>query len=93
MSRYGIKTAKQLPPLPPETPDDTFKSTHDIVAELKRLHRPKMAAWIERQAEEQAKNWRAIRSLMAEIHDLREQLGLNVKEKPHDPRPPSEASD
>jgi hypothetical protein len=76
-----------------ETPDDTFRSTEDIVAELKRLHRPQMAAWVERQGHENAARWRQERLLLAEIHELRERLGLNVKEKLHDPQPKPECSD
>jgi hypothetical protein len=93
MTRYSIKTAKRLPPPAPQTADDTFRCTGDIVAELKRLYRPRMAAWVERQGHENAASWREKRQLMAEIHQLREQLGLNKREKPHDPRPPAEASD
>jgi hypothetical protein len=85
--------SKRLPPLPPPTVDDTFCCTDDIVSELKRLHRPQMAAWVKRQGEDNAANCREKRQLMAEIHELRERLGLNVREKPHDPRPPAEASD
>jgi len=84
---------KRLAPLLPTTPDDTFRCTDDIVAELRRLGRPKMADWVARQGHENAANWRAKRQLMIEIHELRERLGLNVKEKAHDPRPPAEASD
>ena len=92
MSRY-IKSTKRLPPPPPQTVDDKFGCTEDIVAELKRLHRPQMAAWVERQGHDNAANWRKVAELMKEIHELRERLGLNVKEKAHDQRPPAEASD
>jgi hypothetical protein len=86
MSRYAHPPVR-------ETPDDTFRCTDDIVAELRRLHRPQMAAWVARQGHENAANWRERRQLMSEIHELRERLGMNVKEKIHDPRPPAEASD
>lgn len=89
MSRYGKQTATA----PPATADDTFRCTDDIVAELRRLHRPSMAAWVERQGQENAAGWRKIRELMAEIHELRVWLGLNKREKRHDPTPPPEASD
>ena len=92
MSRYGIKSAKLSPP-PPQTPDDTFACTDDIVAELRRLHRPRMAAWVERQGHDNAANWRKVRELMKEIHELRVWLGLHKREKTHDPTPPAEASD
>jgi hypothetical protein len=91
MSRYAKST--KLPPPPPQTADDTFRCTDDIVAELKRLHRPKMAAWVERQGHDNAANWRKVRELMKEIHELRVWLGLHKREKVHDPRPPAEASD
>jgi hypothetical protein len=84
---------KRLAPLLPTTPDETFRCTDDIVAELRRLHRPKMAAWVERQGHDNAANWRERTRLIKEIHELRERLGLNVREKIHDPRPPAEASD
>ena len=86
MSRYGHPPVR-------ETVDDTFRSTEDIVKELKRLDRPQMAAWVERQGHENAARWRHVRALLAEIHVLRERLGLNVKEKMHDPTPPPESSD
>jgi hypothetical protein len=89
MSRYGKQTATA----PPATADDTFRCTDDIVAELRRLHRPSMAAWVERQGQENAAGWREKRRLMEEIHELRERLGLNKREKIHDPTPPPEASD
>jgi hypothetical protein len=86
MSRYGHPPVR-------ETADDTFRCTDDIVAELKRLHRPQMAAWVERQGHDNAANWRKVRELMKEIHELRVWLGLHKREKVHDPRPPAEASD
>ena len=92
MSRY-IKSTKRLPPPPPQTVDDTFGCTDDIVAELRRLRRPKMASWVEKQGHENAASWRTGSKLMKEIHELRVLLGLNKREKPHDPRPPAEASD
>jgi len=91
MSRYAKST--KLPPPPPQTADDTFRCTDDIVAELKRLHRPQMAAWVARQGHDNAEKWQRERQLMQEIHELRERLGLNVRENVHDPRPPAEASD
>jgi hypothetical protein len=48
---------------------------------------------VKRQGEDNAASWQEKRQLMTEIHELRERLGLNVREKPHDPRPPAEASD
>lgn len=86
MSKYAHSPVR-------ETPDDTFRCTDDIVAELQRLHRPQMAAWVKRQGDANAANWRERAQLIKEIHELRERLGLNVREKIHDPRPPAEASD
>ena len=94
MSYYSAKYVRRAPPpLPPETADDKFQTSADIVAELKRLGYVRMARRVQELADDEAERRRYVRSLVQEIHELRERLGLNTKEERHNPQPPPEASD
>ena len=78
---------------PPETIDDTFNSTADIVRELERLHRPRMAAWVaELGGASQRANKRESR-LIQRLVELQNKYEPQVRVQPYDPTPPPEASD
>jgi len=77
----------------PETIDDTFNSTADIVRELERLHRPRMAAWVaDLGGASQRANQRESR-LIEQLVALQNKYEPRVRLQQLDPTPPPEASD
>jgi hypothetical protein len=79
--------------IPPETIDDTFTCTADVVRELERLRRPRMAAWVkDLGGASQRFNQREYR-LLDRINELEAKYEPTVRVQPYDPTPPPEASD
>jgi hypothetical protein len=79
--------------IPPETIDDTFTCTADVVRELERLRRPRMAAWVKDLGGASTRfNQREFR-LIDRINELEAKYEPRQQVQPYDPTPPPEASD
>ena len=86
-------TRPKPPYIPPVTIDDTFSCTADIVKELERMRRPKMARWVASLDKLTTEANRNARNMYEQLAELQRQLPQFQREKPFDPRPPAEASD
>jgi hypothetical protein len=84
---------KPSPYVAPVSVDETFTCSADIVKELKRLHRPSMAKWVEQFDEKLAAANRRADGYFRDLVALQQQLPQYHREKEFDPRPPAEASD
>lgn len=76
-----------------DTADSTFTCTADVVAELRRLHRPQMAAWVANLGEENTGAYSRINDLFQRLAECQRQLPGWEQPKQFDPTPPANASD
>ena len=85
-------TRPKPPYIPPVTIDDTFSCTADIVKELERMRRPKMARWVASLDKLTTEANRRADDLFKRLAECQRQLPQQ-QEKPFDPTPRPEESD